>query len=55
MFIQKKKNGKIGAGGIVAIILACIAVIIALIIVYFYCKREKVKINNESTILRLKN
>jgi hypothetical protein len=55
LFIQNNKNGKIGAGGIVAIILACIAVIIALIIVYFYCKREKVKINNESTILRLKN
>ena len=54
LFIQNK-NGKIGAGGIVAIILPCIAVMAALIIVYFYCKKEKVEKNDVSTILRLKN
>ncbi len=56
MFIQKK-NGKIGTGGIVAIILSCIAVMAALIIVYFYCKKEnkEVDMTMESSKLKLQN
>jgi len=56
LFIQKK-NGKIGTGGIVAIILSCIAVMAALIIVYFYCKKEnkEVDMTMESSKLKLQN
>ena len=51
------KNGKIGAGGIVAIILACSAAIAAVIISHFYCKKVKegMQDNTGSTILHLKN
>ena len=49
------KSGNIGAGGIVAIILACVAAITALILTYFYFKKEN-KGNSEgteSTVLHL--
>ena len=54
-----KGSSKIGAGGIVAIILACIAVMAALIITYFCCKKVnkivKADETKESTVLQLKN
>ena len=51
------KSGKIGAGGIVAIILACIAALAALIITHFCFKKENKGMpeKNGSTILYLKN
>ena len=49
----------VGAGRIVAIILACIAVIAALILTHFCFKKvnkkENVEEARESTILKLKN
>ena len=51
------KSGKIGAGGIFAIIFACAAIIAALILTYLCCKKDKAGEieNKESTILNLKN
>ena len=49
------KGGKLGAGGIVAIILACVAVVAALTLTYFCIKKEDkgMKENKTSTILNL--
>jgi hypothetical protein len=49
------KSGKLGAGGIVAIILACVAVVAALTLTYFCIKKEDkgMKENKTSTILNL--
>jgi len=54
---RNSKSGKIGAGGIVAIIFACAAIIAALILTYLCCKKDKAGEieNKESTILNLKN
>ena len=54
---RNSKSGKIGAGGIFAIILACAAIIAALILTYLCCKKDKEGKTEtmESTILGLKN
>ena len=50
------KSGKIGAGGIVAIIFACIAAIAALIIIHYCLKKEGKEMleKRDSTIFKLK-